>query len=41
MKKTSILSASLLLILAAGCSEDQIQQTAVRKKATFTIGKYI
>lgn len=38
MKKTSILSASLLLILAAGCSEDQIQQTAVRKKATFTIG---
>ena len=38
MKKTSILSASLLLILAAGCSEDHIQQTAVRKKATFTIG---
>lgn len=38
MKKSTILSASLLLILASACSEDQVQQSGVRNKATFTVG---
>ena len=38
MKKSTILSASLLLILASACSEEQVQQSGVRNKATFTVG---
>lgn len=39
MKKLSILSTAMLLILACGCSEEQLQPTtAQKKKATFSVG---